>query len=94
METSLLIAKLIGVSYLFAGVGFLLNADYYHKAIKDLLKSATFMMMGGMMATLAGVLLVTYHNIWTGPWWVVLITIIGWIALLKGFFISSFTEQS
>lgn len=85
METSILIAKLIAPIYLFAGLGVLLNGDYWEKAIKDLLKSASFMMMGGMMATLFGVLLITYHNVWSGPWWVVLITIFGWLGLLKGF---------
>ena len=93
METSILIAKLFGVTYLFAGVGMLINADYYHKAIKELVKSASFMMMGGMMATLAGVLIVIYHNIWSGPWWVVLITIFGWISLLKGFMYLAFPQS-
>lgn len=93
METSILIAKLIGVTYLFAGLGFLLNADYYLKSIKELLKSAAFMMFGGMMATLMGVLMITYHNVWSGPWWVVLITLIGWIALVKGFVFMAFPKS-
>ena len=93
METSILIAKLLGVVYLFFGVGMLIHGDYYHKAVADLLKSSPFKMFGGVLATVFGVLLVTYHNIWDGPWWVVLITIFGWIGLLKGFMYLAFPNS-
>lgn len=85
METSILVAKLISVVYLFGGLGMLLNSDFYHKTIKEAVKNSAFIMLGGMMATVVGVLLITYHNVWSGEWWVVLITIMGWLSLLKGF---------
>lgn len=93
METSILIAKLISVIYLFAGLGFLVNPDFYQKTIKEAVKSSTFLMMGGAMATLVGILMITYHNIWSGEWWVVLITIIGWLSLLKGFLYLVFPQS-
>lgn len=88
----MLIAKLLGAVYLFAGLGILVNGTHYQKAVKELLDSNSFKFMGGMLATLAGVLVISYHNIWSGPWWVILITIFGWLGLAKGFFYFVFPQ--
>jgi hypothetical protein len=40
-------------------------------------------MFAGCISILVGLLIVTSHNIWT-PEWPLLITLIGWVALLKG----------
>lgn len=85
METSILIAKLIAAVYLFAGLGMLVNMGYYQKAIKAWIEDSSFKVLGGMLAVVAGVLLITFHNVWAGEWWVVLITIMGWLSLIKGF---------
>jgi hypothetical protein len=39
--------------------------------------------LGGIAALIIGYLLVTFHNVWVKDW-IVLITIIGWMALIKG----------
>jgi len=39
---------------------------------------------GGMIALLLGLLVVIYHNVWSGEYWQILITILGWLTLLKG----------
>jgi hypothetical protein len=42
--------------------------------------------MGGVMALVVGFLLVTFHNTWTKDFSVI-ITILGWMALIKGILI-------
>jgi len=32
---------------------------------------------------LAGLLMITFHNIWSGGW-IVILTVLGWAALIKG----------
>jgi len=83
MEMSLFIAKIIAVVYVAVGLGMLLNFKYYQKVIKDALKNPLLALYGGMFALAIGFLLVSYHNFWVADW-TVIITILGWAALVKG----------
>lgn len=83
MDVSILTAKIAGVIYLAVGVGMLVNTKHYHKLITKWYKDIHFTYLGGFMAIIAGVLLTSYHNIWVKDW-TVIITIIGWAALIKG----------
>ena len=83
MELSILVAKIFGLSYVLLGLGMLLNGAYYKKAFEGFLKDAGLMLFGGMAALIIGFLLVNSHNIWVNDW-TVIVTILGWLALLKG----------
>ncbi|MBU2524882.1 hypothetical protein KKG71_06845 [Patescibacteria group bacterium] len=89
METSILIAKLLAVVYVFVGLGMIINPKYYSTTINDMIKNPLMFYFGGIMATVAGVLMITYHNIWEYSW-VGVITLFGWIALVKGFMLFVF----
>ena len=86
MDTSIFIARILAVVYLSAAVGFLLSADYYKKVLPKLLNDPTYFLMGGMMAIVLGFFMITYHNFWVKDW-TVIITVFGWIALIKGIFL-------
>ncbi len=92
METSIIAAQLLGVSYLAIGLGMLVNKKHYHKLITKWYKDIHFTYLGGILALIAGVLLTSYHNIWTKDW-TLLITVMGWAALLKGFALIIMPEQ-
>ena len=47
-----------------------------------MMKEAGMVLFGGIFALLIGFLIVTRHNVWEG--WPTIITIFGWIAVLKG----------
>jgi hypothetical protein len=83
METSLFLAKILGLLYLTVGVGILLNKDHYNKLMKECMNSAVLMYFGGALALVAGLVIVMFHNIWLSEWYVI-ITVIGWLALVKG----------
>ena len=89
METSTLIAKMIGFIYLSFGVGILLNGQYYKKEIPKLLENTTYLIFGGFLAIIFGLLIIENHNYWVKNW-TVLITIIGWVALIKGILLLAF----
>ena len=91
MEISIFLAQILGLVYLVIGVGVIFNSGYYHDMMKDFLKSPAILYLGGVMALLVGFLIVTYHNVWEQSW-VVIITIIGWIALVKGVVLLVFPE--
>lgn len=89
METSILIAKIIGLIYLSFGVGILLNGSFYKKEIPKLLENTAYLILGGFLAIIVGVLIIDNHNYWVKNWTIV-ITLIGWMALLKGIMLLAF----
>lgn len=80
---ALLVAQLYGAVAVALGLGFLFNAKYYQKVVNDMMKDTTFMFMWSMIAIVIGLLIIMNHNIWEANW-AVLVTIIGWIGLVKG----------
>lgn len=82
METSLFLAKALGLYMAIACFGLLVN----QKARKDVIQAFTnesVIVLSGVIALIIGILIVISHNIWTYDWRVI-ITISGWAALLKG----------
>ncbi|MCK5611529.1 hypothetical protein KAR91_57190 [Candidatus Pacearchaeota archaeon] len=91
MATSIFIAKLFAVVYLFIGLGMLMSSKHYKNMLLEMMKDSSMFYFGGILATIAGFLIVNAHNVWTG--WPILISVIGWLALLKGFMLLVFPEH-
>lgn len=89
MDLSIFVAQVAAIVYLAVGVGMLLDKKYYAKVLDGFMKDTTGMYLGGFMALIAGFALVTYHNEWVKSW-EVLVTILGWIALIKGVMLLAF----
>ncbi|MBN1883333.1 MAG: hypothetical protein JW885_14285 [Deltaproteobacteria bacterium] len=78
------IFQLFGLVYTAAGLGGLLTkTGYLQNLLEDFSKSPALLYLSGMMAVVVGFLLVTFHNDWVLDW-TVIITVFGWIALIKG----------
>jgi uncharacterized membrane protein len=77
------IFQILGITYLAVGIGILSNPDFYRKMIPGFMENPPAVYLGGLVALVIGYLLVTFHNIWVKDW-AVIITIIGWMALIKG----------
>lgn len=82
MELSIFIAQLYAIALLAIGLGMLFNTKYYLKSFDAMMKESGMIYLGGVFALLIGFLMVTRHNVWEG--WPTIITIFGWMALLKG----------
>ncbi len=93
MNASIFLAKLIGPYCLVASVGMFLNQANYQKSMEDYLNNAALKLIGGMLALIIGLLIVNTHNVWEGSWRVI-ITIFGWISLIKGIWIFCFPNQT
>ena len=91
MQTSIFIAQLLGLTYLVLGVGLLINRDFFNRMVSDFSRNEAFVFLGGLMALVIGIVLILIHNIWVGRW-IVLITIIGWLAFLKGVWMIVFPD--
>jgi hypothetical protein len=83
MQLSIFLAQLYAVAFMAVGLGFFIAPKYYVKAYAEIMKDSSLFLVWGIFALLAGFLIVTRHNVWQG--WPILVTIFGWIALIKGF---------
>lgn len=83
MELSIFIARVLGVIYLSVGIGLFLFREAYILSFRRLLDNPGYALLGGFIAIVGGMAMITYHNLWVNDWRVI-ITLIGWIALIKG----------
>ena len=83
MQTVETIARILGPIYLIVGIGMLFNPNLFRQVIEDYLEHPALCYMGGLMALIFGVLILTFHDDWSAPLSVV-VGIIGWLATLKG----------
>lgn len=83
MQTSLLVAEIYGLVAIIAGLAMFFNTGAYMRMIEEYSKSYALIYLGGIFALTIGIVLIKYHNIWSSDWRV-LITLIAWIAFIKG----------
>lgn len=79
-----ILAKVLGFYYLAVGIAFLSNPARVRAVYQSMMKNDAFLYFGGVFALFLGAFMVSVHNIWVAQW-PVLITIIGWVILIKGF---------
>jgi uncharacterized protein YjeT (DUF2065 family) len=79
-----ILAKILGFYYLAVGITFLLNPARFREVYQAMIKNDAFLYLSGVCALFLGAFIVSVHNIWIFEW-PVLITIIGWLILIKGF---------
>ena len=88
MATSRYIARLMGPVLLVIGIGMVMGmlteGDGYSSLLKEFIGSRALIFLTGMAALLAGVAIINAHNLWV-PDWRVVITVLGWLFILRGF---------
>ena len=83
MTTSIFLARLIGPVALTIGIALLINRAGFRALANDFMASPALMFLAGVITLPAGLAIVLTHNVWTADWRV-LITLLGWLALLSG----------
>ncbi|HSM19024.1 MAG TPA: hypothetical protein VK844_01470 [Hyphomicrobiales bacterium] len=83
MQTSILIARLMGPVMLVVGLAVWLNGDGFRAMAREFLKSDALIFLAGILTLSLGVTLVVVHNVWVADW-PVIITVIGWVTLIAG----------
>ncbi|MBP9854950.1 MAG: hypothetical protein KBD53_08795 [Candidatus Omnitrophica bacterium] len=91
MGLSILVAKILSITYISGGIGALSGRLNYGKMVEEFEKSSALTFVTGFITLVLGMILVQYHNIWTGNW-TVLITIVGWMGTLKGIMLMAFPQ--
>ena len=97
MEISILIAKIFGIAAVVEGLLLIVRTTDMVSVMDGLKKSRGATMAITAIALVLGLFLVSVHNIWSGESFQTVITLIGWVVLIKGLVFllmpHSFTER-
>ena len=93
MELSVFLARFFAAVYIATGIAAIADKDLFKKIKDDLFKNTAMMYIGGAFALVFGLFLVSYHNVWENNWRTV-ITIFGWLALVKGILFIAFPKTA
>lgn len=91
MEISIFLAKFWGWLLVILCLVFLLRKKVWLEEVFKLVGDKGFLLLSGYLALILGLIVVILHNIWVADWRVV-ITIFGWLSLIKGLMRIGFPE--
>jgi hypothetical protein len=83
METSIFLARVIGLISVISATAVIVRYKKNLALEKDAVANPGMAALAGYAILILGVLLVVSHSVWT-PDWRLVITILGWLVLLKG----------
>jgi len=83
MASSKLIAALAGPMMMVLGMAMLINGRVFQRTADHLAENPGFIFFAGLLSLVAGLAVVRAHNLWVDDWRVI-ITILGWHAILGG----------
>jgi hypothetical protein len=83
VQASIFLARLLGPLLLLPGIGLFINPRAFRTMAAEVVGSITLVYLFGLMDVAAGLAIVLTHNVWAASWRV-LITLIGWLLLVRG----------
>jgi vacuolar-type H+-ATPase subunit I/STV1 len=84
LPRTVFLSRLLGLFYILATISMFLHKQTYVETVAALLQNPSVMFVVGIVTLLAGLAMVLAHNIWSRGAVAVLVTLIGWLALIKG----------
>lgn len=78
------LSRLLGLYYLLAALSMFLHKQTYVETVTALIHNSPVMFVVGIITVIAGLAMVLAHNVWSGGGLAVVVTLIGWITLVKG----------
>ncbi|MGD0482362.1 MAG: hypothetical protein ABSA42_19490 [Terracidiphilus sp.] len=81
---TLFLSRLLGLFFLIFGLAMLLHEQVYTVALATVAYVPLAMRWIAMIVTLAGLAMVLVHNVWSKPPVAVVVTLLGWLTLIKG----------
>ena len=92
MELTTLLLRLFGPVMLVIALGFALNQKHYKGMYKSLDKHPQFVLLISFLTLFFGVWVLLHHNLWGTPEEIV-VSLIGWGALIKGLLLALMPAQ-
>lgn len=82
MQTSLFLARLLGPMFALVGLALLLEPQRFCALLRAFIESPVLVYLAGFLGLLGGLALVLAHNLWSLDWRL-LVTLVGWLALVR-----------
>lgn len=92
-ETTRFLLQLIGPSFVIIGLSLALNPKSYLDMLKEWDKSKTLLFMIGLISFVSGLTILIKHNFYTSVG-AIIVTVFGWIALIKGVLLLTMPQSS
>jgi hypothetical protein len=92
MATSIFLAKLLGPILLLAAVAVFVNRKAIDALAREVLDGHALLLLLGFLDFTAGLAIVLTHNVWVANWRVI-ITLLGWLLLVRGVVRSVIPDQ-
>lgn len=83
MTLSIFLGRFLGLYLIIVGFFYLFRRNFIQKAADQIFEKESLIVITAVMSLIIGLLIVLGHNIWELNW-KLMITILGYIALLKG----------
>ena len=83
---TLFLSKLIGLYCIIAALSMMTRRQATVETVTALLRDPSMILIVGVITLAAGLAMVLAHNIWSGGALVVVVTLVGWITLIKSLF--------
>ena len=78
------LSRLLGLYYLLTALSMFLHKETYVETVTALIHNSPVMFVVSIITVIAGLAMVLAHNRWSGGGLAVVVTLIGWITLVKG----------
>lgn len=85
------VAQVMAIVYISVAISAITGAIDYNKLFKEITNSPAITYLSGLAAVIIGYVIIYHHNVWVKDW-TVLITLVGWIALVKGVMFIAFPQ--
>jgi hypothetical protein len=85
------LAVLMGSALVIMGIT-LFNKSYFNAVMTDLANSKGLLWVTGFITFVMGMVIVALYNVWSADWRV-LVTLLGWLTLIKGAVIMLFPSS-
>jgi len=83
---TLFLSRLIGLYCILVGLSMMTHSQATVETVTALLQNPSMTLILGVITLAAGLAMVLAHNIWSGGTLVVVVTLVGWMALVKSLF--------
>lgn len=83
-RSTIFLSRLIGLFILVLSLSLLADKKSSVEAVAALVHERPLLLIIGMMGLLAGLAMVLTHNVWSGGAVPVIVTLIGWVILVRG----------
>jgi len=83
-QRTIFLSRLIGLYCVLIGLAMLANRQTYLSTVTALVHNPPVLMITGVFALSVGLAIILAHNVWSGGALPVIITLVGWISLVKG----------